>query len=126
MNRADMALMIKELLTALPGRANAIKGDALLVLIRERAQDYTISNRAMRRAIEKHLPKVCSCATGYYWPATIGEREAAIAYEIKKIRGLRRRIESIAEGFPQLEAYVQMELPMHMMERPATAGKGGK
>lgn len=93
------------------GRELAIKRDALLPIIRERMKDDLISDRQMRKGVAKCSPKVCSSAQGYYYPANMGEKKAAIMYQIKKIRGIRRRVDAIARAYPELEQFVQMQLP---------------
>ena len=75
---------------------------------------FQLSDREMRRAIAEEAPWVCSCSRGYYLPATAEEREAAILYHVKKIRGEQERIKAIRRHYLNLDKYKQLEFE----ERP--------
>jgi hypothetical protein len=92
------------------GRERAIKLAALLPIIKERMKDDLVTDRQMRKAVALCAPKICSGSGGLYYPANKDEKRAAIMYQIKKIRGIRRRVDAIARAYPELETYVQLEL----------------
>jgi hypothetical protein len=93
------------------GRERAIKLAALLPIIKERMKDDLVTDRQMRKAVAICAPKICSGSGGLYFPVNKAEKQAAIMYQIKKIRGIRRRVDAIARAYPELEQFVQMQLP---------------
>jgi hypothetical protein len=99
-----MKLMLLENL----GRENAVKRDALLA--RLKAIDARISDRDMRKAIEKYLPETCMCARGYFFPKTDKEINRTVDYIEAKIRGLAQRRRAILETYPSMGAGRQMRL----------------
>jgi len=110
------------------GRANAINRGELrtrvwarlpfrtepLDIVRVKVIMPRLSDREFRRAIAEEAPWVCSCSRGYYLPATAEEREAAILYHVKKIRGEQERIKAIRRHYLNLDKYKQLEFE----ERP--------
>ena len=94
------------------GRENAVKRNVLLAELRD--ADPLISDRAMRRAIEFYAPWVCACRDGYFLAQTNDEKKAAIAYQLKKLIGQRRRVDAIARAYPELDRYIQLELGMRL------------
>jgi len=101
------AILIK-LRAAHVGREFAIKRHDLLAELRQ--IEPLLTDRQMRRAIEFYAPWVCACRDGYFLAQTNDEKKAAIAYQLKKLIGQRRRVDAIARAYPELETFIQLEL----------------
>jgi len=103
-----IAESIKFILLDRLGREKAIKRPALLATLRE--IDHRISDRDMRKAIEKFLPETCMCSGGYFFPQTDREVNKTVDYIEAKIRGLAVRRRAILESYPGLGTGRQMRL----------------
>ncbi len=90
------------------GRDNAIHHRALLAKLT--TINPLISDRAMRKAIEKLLPEVCMCSRGNFLPKTDAEINRTVDYIEAKIRGLAVRRRAIIESYPRMGAGRQMRL----------------
>ena len=116
MNAVNLSEIASHILAVLQlrhvGRDNAIKRADLLDIVWRRMGVNFLTDRTLRKAIEKCAPQVCACAKGYFIPADITEKQQAIAYQVKKLIGQRRRIDAIAAAFPELESYVQGRLAL--------------
>jgi hypothetical protein len=91
------------------GRDEAIKRDALLKTLQDRMRDPLLTDRQMRKSIEKCAPQVCSGSTGYFLPMTDAESLKAARYIEKKIFGLYARRRAILEAHPKIGP-TQLEL----------------
>lgn len=80
------------------GRDKAMKRDELLERLRDTFPG--LSDRSMRKAIERCCPWVCSCAGGYYFPADDAEVSRAVRYLDKHIFGLSDRKRAILAKYP--------------------------
>jgi hypothetical protein len=96
----SIANLIMKILQAHIGREYAIKRPDLLAELRK--SDDFISDRQMRKSIEKVIPWVCSCAGGYFLPMTDAEVGKAVRYLDKKIYGLYDRRRAILKAHPKV------------------------
>ncbi len=93
------------------GSARAIKREHLLDYLRVIGYP-DLSDREMREAIEDHLPRVCSCARGYYVAADGRERDEAAEYHRKKGLGSLARAKRIVEAYPEFgPEQLKLEMP---------------
>ena len=94
MRQADLGFiadLVLDVLQSHIGRKNAIKRDRLLAELQK--VEPLLSDRRMRRAIEKKAPYVCMSKDGYFLAATEAELIKSVRYIDRKIHGLyvRRR-----------------------------------
>lgn len=84
------------------GRENAEKREVLLAQMREEMSDPLLTDRQMRKSIERCCPQVCACDKGYFLPMTDAEVGRAVTYIDRKIHGLYARRRAILEAHPKV------------------------
>jgi hypothetical protein len=94
------------------GRANAIKFDDLMRMVKALVYPETCGKRHLRKVLEHERPGICFCTSrpgGYFLPVDDAEVNATVDSLDAYIRGLAARRKSILRAYPNA-AQMRLEI----------------